>query len=201
MPLLDRRLLLGAAGFGLLARLPAARAQSRNVIDTLAGDSRFNRFVELVGRAGTTDQFRSAAMVTVFAPTASAFNQASAALINNLLAQGSGGGGEQGGGGTLSGASPDLLRLRALIGYHVISGVALTPAEMQGDNTFKTVAGGVVRIASQNGVIALTNPAPEQQSGTFGAGGLNVGAPAVIDGPGIPATNGVIYPITQLLYP
>ena len=201
MPLLHRRVVLGAAGLGLLGRMPAARAQARNVIDTLAGDNRFNRFVELVSRAGAVDQFRSASIITVFAPTGAAFNHASAALINNLLAQGSGGGGEQGGGGTLSGASPDLLRLRSLIAYHVISGVALTPAEMVGDHQIKTVAGGMLRIAEQNGVIALTNPAPEQQSSTFGAGGLNVGAPAVIDGPGIPATNGVIYPITQLLYP
>jgi uncharacterized surface protein with fasciclin (FAS1) repeats len=138
--------------------------------------------------------------MTLFAPTDAAFNAANAAILNDLLAQGSGGSGG-GGGGTLSGASPDMLRLRSLIGYHVIPGVALTSAQFLGDQQIKTVAGGLVRIASQGGTIAITNPAPERQAGVFGAGGLNVAAPAAVDGPDIIATNGVIHPINQILFP
>lgn len=195
----NRRALLGA---GLaLATLPRlAAAQSRNVVDTLAGDARFTRFLEVIGRGGATDQFRGAGPMTVFAPTDAAFNTASAAMLNDLLAQGTGGSG-QNGGGTLSGASPDILRLRSLIGYHVIPGVALTPAELQGDQQIRTVAGGMLRIASQGGAIAVSNPAPERQSSTFGAGGLNVLPPAAVDGQPIMATNGIIYPVTQLLLP
>lgn len=192
-----RHLLAGAAGLGLVAVARPAAAQSRNVIDTLAGDGRFNRFLEIVGRGGATDQFRGAGPMTLFAPTDAAFNQANAAILNDLLAQGSGGAG----GGSLSGASPDTLRLRSLIGYHVIAGLALTPAQLVGDQQIKTVSGGVVRIAAQGGAIAITNPAPERQAGVFGAGGLNVAAPAAVDGPVIIATNGVIYPITQILFP
>lgn len=194
-------LVAGATTLALLGGPRALHAQSRNVIDTLAADGRFNRFLELVGRAGATDQFRGAGPMTVFAPTDAAFNAASAAVLNDLLAQGSGGGGEQGGGGTLSGASPDLVRLRSLIGYHVVPGIALTPAELTGEREIRTVAGGVVRIASQGGTVAVTNPAPERQTNTFGAGGLTIGAPAAVSGPGIVATNGVIYPISQILYP
>jgi uncharacterized surface protein with fasciclin (FAS1) repeats len=171
------------------------RAQSRNVIDTLAADGRFNRFLELVGRAGLTDQFRGAGPMTLFAPTDAAFNQANVAVLQDLVAQGGGGG------GALSGASPDFVRLRSLIGYHVIPGMALTSAQLIGDQQIKTVAGGVVRIASQGGNIAITNPAPEQQRATFGAGGLNIGAPAAVLQPDIFASNGVIHAITQVLYP
>ena len=57
----------------------------------------------------------------------------------------------------------------------------------------------MLRIASQGGTIAMTNPAPERQPGVFGAGGLSVAA--AVDGPDIIATNSVIHPITQLLFP
>lgn len=194
----NRRALL-MAGAALVALPSLARAQSRNVADTLAGDPRFSRFLELLSRAGAVDQFRGAGPMTLFAPTGAAFNAAPEAMLQDLLAQGTGGSGS--GGGTLSGASPDFVRLRSLIGYHVIPGVALLPEQMVGDQQIKTVAGGVVRIASQGGTIAVTNPAPERQGSTFGAGGLNVLPPAAVDGAPIVATNGIIYPVTQILLP
>lgn len=195
----NRRHLLaaGAASLALLGGARAARAQMRNVVDTLAADGRFNRFLELVSRAGATDQFRGAGPITLFAPTDAAFNSASASRLSELVQQGTGGAG----GGELSGASPDLVRLRSLIGYHVIPGVALTRDLLVGDQNIKTVAGGVVRIASEGGTVAITNPAPERQGGTFGAGGLNVAPPAAITGPSVMATNGVIHPISQILFP
>ncbi|WP_158291869.1 fasciclin domain-containing protein [Paracraurococcus ruber] len=196
MPISNRRQVL-VAGAALLALPRLAQAQMRNVVDTLAGDPRFNRFLEIIGRGGATDQFRGAGPMTLFAPTDAAFNGASAAMLQDLLAQGTGGSG----GGTLSGASPDIVRLRSLIGYHVIPGIALTPEQMTGDRQMKTVAGGVLRIASQGGTIAVTNPAPERQSSTFGVGGLNVLPPAAVDGAPIIATNGIIYPVTQILLP
>ena len=55
------------------------------------------------------------------APTAAAFNGVAANVLQDLLSQGVGGAG----GGNLSGGSPDMVRLQALIGYHVIPGVAL----------------------------------------------------------------------------
>lgn len=95
------------------------------------------------------------------------------------------------------------LNRRALLAGAAGLGLAAadTPAQLVGDQQIKTVSGGLLRIASQGGTIAVTNPAPERQPGVFGAGGLNVAAPAAVDGPDIIATNGVIHPITQLLFP
>jgi uncharacterized surface protein with fasciclin (FAS1) repeats len=205
----NRRQLLAtgmmAAGGVLAGRGADAQVQpqasgvvgQRNVIDTLAADGRFNRFIELVGRAGATDQFRAGGNMTVFAPIDAAFDQTAFSRIQDLLTQGTGGSD----GGTLSGASPDPVRLRAFVAYHVIPGVALTPAQLVGDRQYPTVNGGMVRVASQGGAIAVSNPAPERQSGSFGAGGLNVMPPAAVSGPAIIALNGVIYPVSQVLFP
>ncbi|WP_187830429.1 fasciclin domain-containing protein [Siccirubricoccus phaeus] len=190
-----RRFALAATGLGLAGlAAPAVRAQARNVIDTLAADARFGRFVELASRAGTVDQFRSAAAVTVFAPTNEAFNRANVATLNDLLGQGGSGEG-------VGQNSPDMVRLRSLIGYHVISGMALTTAQLTGDHQYRTVAGGMLRIASEGGTIAVANPAPERQAATFGAGGVNVVPPAAIVAPDLMATNGVVHGISQVLMP
>ncbi|MBV1799153.1 fasciclin domain-containing protein [Siccirubricoccus sp. G192] len=190
--------LLGARGADaqVQPQAPGVLGQ-RNVIDTLAADGRFNRFIELVGRAGTTDQFRAGGNMTVFAPVDAAFDQTAFSRVQDLLTQGTGGSG----GGTLSGASPDPVRLRAFVGYHVIPGVALTPAQLVGDRQYPTVNGAMVRVASQGGAIAVSNPAPERQSGSFGAGGLNVMPPAAVIGPEIIALNGIVYPVSQVLFP
>ena len=76
MPTLNRRHILSAAlaGGALTLGFRPAQAQTRNVMETMAADGRFNRFIELIGRAGATDQLRSTAGVTVFAPVDAAFD-------------------------------------------------------------------------------------------------------------------------------
>jgi hypothetical protein len=192
---ITRRFLL--IGAGLLASPGALRAQTRNVIDMLAGDGRFNRWVEVVGRGGATDQFRGAGPMTVFAPVDAAFQGTGWQRIEELLSQGSSGGG---GGGTLGGGSPDTSRLRSFIGYHVIAGRALAPAELKGEMLLPTVAGGNLLVAARNGAIAVSNPQPNSQN-TFGVGGVNVAPAAAVVGPAIVANNGIIYPIDGLLLP
>ena len=193
MPTLNRRHLLSAAlaGGALTLGFRPAQAQTRNVMETMAADGRFNRFIELIGRGGGTDQLRSTAGVTIFAPIDSAFDAANA-RIQDLLSQGAGGG--------LSQTSVDPLRLRALVEYHIVAG-SMPSSGLTGDRRFKTVNGAEIRIASEGGRIAVTNPAPGQQSGSFGAGGLNVGAPALVVGPDIIANNGIIHAISQVLFP
>lgn len=189
----NRRHILTAALAGgslLLAGRPGV-AQTRNVMETMAADGRFSRFIELIGRAGGTDQLRSTAGVTIFAPIDAAFDAANA-RIQDLLTQGAGGG--------ISQTSVDPLRLRALVEYHIVPG-SMPSSGLTGDRRFKTVNGAELRIANEDGKIAVTNPAPGQQPGSFGAGGLTVPAPALVVGPDIIANNGIIHAISQVMFP
>jgi uncharacterized surface protein with fasciclin (FAS1) repeats len=193
MPSPNRRHLLSAtiAGGALLMGLRPGLAQTRNVMETLAADGRFNRFIELIGRAGATDQLRATAGVTVFAPVDAAFDVANA-RVNDLLTQGAGGG--------IGTTSVDPIRLREVVAYHIVAG-SMPSSGLTGDRRFKTVNGGEIRVANEGGRIAISNPAPERQAGSFGADGLNVQAPALVVGPDIICNNGIIHAVSQVLFP
>jgi len=189
---LHRRHLLATtfAGGAMLAGLRTGHAQTRNVMETLAADSRFSRFIELITQAGITDQLRSTASVTVFAPVNQAFDVVNA-RITDLTAQGS---------GNINQNSTDPLRLRELLAYHIVSGSMPSSGLLDG-RRFKTVNGAEILVANDGSKIAVSNPAPERQSGSFGAGGLNVQAPALIVGPDMIANNGIIHAVSQVLFP
>ena len=203
-----RRLILGgaaalAAPALLRARPATAQPTTRTIVDTLAATPNFDTLVGMIGRAGFTDQLRGPGPLTVFAPTDQAFVLMPATLQQDLLAQGSGGGGSGtgGGGGTLSGASPDFVRLRALLEYHAIRGL-YRAADLRPDMRLATVNGNEVQVvAAPNGGLALVNPAPATQSLGFGAGGLNVMPPAAIIRPDMVATNGIIHTLGGVLLP
>jgi len=185
---------LAAGGALFLAARPAAAqavAGARNVMETMAADGRFNRFIELIGRAGGTDQLRSSAGVTIFAPLDAGFDAANA-RVTELLQQGSG--------GNISSQSADPIRLRALVEYHIVAG-RYPIASLIGDRRLKTVNGAEIRVANEGGRIAVANPAPERQQGSFGAGGLNIPPPAMVVGPELVANNGLILPLSQVLFP
>ncbi len=166
------------------------QAQTRNVMDTLAADGRFSRFIDIITQAGVTDQLRSTASVTVFAPVNQAFDVVNARMTE-LTSQGS---------GNINQNSTDPLRLRALIAYHIVAG-SMPSSGLLNDRRFKTVNGAELLVANDGSKIAVSNPAPEQQTGSFGAGGLNVQAPALVVGPDIVANNGIIHAISQVLFP
>ncbi len=189
---LNRRHLLATAFAGgtMLAGIRPGAAQTRNVMETLAADGRFTRFIELITQAGITDQLRSTASVTVFAPVNQAFDVVNA-RITDLTAQGS---------GNINQNSTDPLRLRELLAYHIISG-SMPSSGLTDRRRFKTVNGAEILVANDGSKIALSNPAPERQSGSFGAGGLNVQAPALIVGPDMIANNGIIHAVSQVLFP
>jgi uncharacterized surface protein with fasciclin (FAS1) repeats len=193
MPALNRRHVLttALAGGTLLLGVRPGTAQTRNVMETMAADGRFNRFIELIGRAGATDQLRATAGVTVFAPVDAAFDVVNARMTDLL---------QQGSGGSINQTSSDPLRLRELIAYHIVAG-SMPSSGLTGDRRFKTVNGAELRIANEGGKIAVSNPAPGQQTGSFGAGGLNVQAPALVVGPDIIANNGIIHAVSQVLFP
>ncbi|WP_043337394.1 fasciclin domain-containing protein [Belnapia moabensis] len=159
-------------------------------METLAADGRFNRFIDLITQAGITDQLRSTASVTVFAPVDAVFDVVNA-RITELTAQGS---------GNINQNSADPLRLREFLAYHIVSGSMPSSGLLDG-RRFRTVNGAEILVANDGSKIAISNPAPERQTGSFGAGGLNVQAPALVVGPDIVANNGIIHAVSQVLFP
>ena len=169
----------------------------RTIPDTLAAAGRFNNFLEMIGRAGYTDQLRGPGPVTLFAPTDAAMTSAPAAMLQDLMAQGSGGGG----GGTLSGASPDMVRLRAFLEYYAVRGLHPV-AGLAPNMRLKTVNGADMQVVSASGGgLAVVNPAPGQQTGALGASGLNVMPPAPITQPDLLASNGLIHVLGGVIFP
>jgi uncharacterized surface protein with fasciclin (FAS1) repeats len=165
----------------------------RNIADTLAADSRFSRFLELINRAGMVDNLRGAGPFTVFAPVNGAFTSAPSAQLQDLLGQG---------GGQSQGSSANPVRLPALVQYHIVNGI-VAPADLAGyaGRDFRTMNGSPLRLASTGSGFTLSNPAPGTGAG-FGAVGI-AGMPpaAIMDTNGIAASNGIIYPINGVLIP
>jgi uncharacterized surface protein with fasciclin (FAS1) repeats len=190
-----RRALLafgGMAAAGTLFTPAVLRAQTRNIADTLASDSRFSMFLDLITRATMVDQFRAPGPMTVFAPVDAAFTGAPAQFIQEMSGRSQQGQNQ---------AEIDP-RLRALINYHVVPG-AFTSDELMGtDRRLRTLNGSDISFTSSGGQGTVRNPAPGQQIAGFGAAGLNVNAvPAPVVQANIPANNGVIHAIGQVLFP
>lgn len=189
-------LALGSFAAGALAAPNLARAQAtRTLADTMAGDTRFSRFMDLITRATMVESFRQAAPMTVFAPVDQAFAGAPAGLLQDLL------------GRTESGQNigdAERQRVMALINYHMVPG-ALRQEELAGsggERRLRTVNGGDILVTGTPPNLALRNPAPAQQLGSFGAAGAQMSAtPANIVGGPTLASNGVIYPVSQILWP
>lgn len=187
-------LALGAFGAGTLAAPAVLRAQTqvRTLADTMAGDSRFARFLDMISRGGMVETFRQAQPMTVFAPIDSAFLGAPAGLLQQML------GGSQSGTNT---GQVDRQRVGALINYHIVPGV-LRASELSSGQRLRTVNGSDVAISGTTGALTLQNPAPAQQMAGFGSAGANVSAaPARIVQADIMASNGVIHAIDQVIWP
>jgi len=188
-------LALGAFGAGTLAAPAVLRAQTQvtTLADTMAGDSRFTRFLDLISRAGMVETFRQAQPMTVFAPIDAAFAGAPAGIMQQLT-------GSSGQSGTNTG-QVDRQRVGALINYHIVPGVLRASALSSGQR-LRTVNGSDVAISGTSGALTLQNPAPAQQMAGFGSAGANVSAsPAKIVQADIMASNGVIHAIDQVIWP
>lgn len=186
---------MGAAmGAGLLAAPTVLRAQTqvRTLADTMAGDSRFKQFLDMITHGSMVERFRQSAPMTVFAPIDSAFGGAPANLINQLM--GTGGSGQ-------NSNDVDRQRLGALVDYHTVPGL-LRAADLSGDRRLRTTNGSDIALSTSGGTISLQNPAPAQQMAGFGAAGANVSArPARIVQADIMASNGIIHAIDQVIWP
>ncbi|NKC33559.1 fasciclin domain-containing protein [Falsiroseomonas selenitidurans] len=191
-------LALGGVAAGSLAAPALLRAQTvpatATLADTMAGDNRFSRFLDLITRAHLVEDFRSAQPMTVFAPTDAAFNSAPAGILADLAGT-SGGSGE-------NRSDPDISRLSALINYHILPG-AFRASDLMGENRrLRTRNGSDLAISGTGGALTLQNPSPGGQTGGFRAGGINIATqPARVVQANIQASNGVIHAVDQVLFP
>jgi uncharacterized surface protein with fasciclin (FAS1) repeats len=185
----------GLAALGVARATGTAMAQPRHIMDAMATDGRFDRFIEIVQRGGLGDTLRGPGPITVFAPVNAAFTGPMAGGLQDLLRQGTPAGSGEGG------ISPDAQRLRTLVQYHIVSGTALDPMQLAGEQRLRTANGNDVQVALRNGVLTAHNPTPTQRPESFSTAGADSLPAARMDGSHITARNGVIIPITQLLYP
>jgi uncharacterized surface protein with fasciclin (FAS1) repeats len=192
-------LALGGLAAGSLAAPAILRAQSlTNIADTLAGDTRFSNFLNLIVHASAQQNLREAGPFTLFAPVDAAFNNAPAAVLQDIRTLGQ----QRGSGGQSSGDSSDRDRWIALINYHVVPG-AFQATDFQGaSRRLRTLNGADVEVGVVGGGLQVQNPAPSQQVAGLNAPFANAPvAPAQVLGSPTVASNGVIYPISQVLFP
>lgn len=187
-------LALGSLAAGSLAAPRLVSAQSlRTIADTLAGDTRFSRLLDIATQGTAVDEFRQAAPTTLFAPVDQAFFGAPANLLQDML------------GGNNAGQTGSNVRreeLLALIRYHIVPGAFAPEQLMGGDRRVRTLNGGDLQISGTGTGLTLRNPSPASSLTGSRSGGLNVpfGAAEVLGSP-VLASNGVIYPISQVLFP
>ena len=184
-----------AGAAGSLAAPAVLRAQGiATLADTMAGDTRFARFLDLISRGGMVETFRQAQPMTVFAPVDQAFLGAPAGLIATLTGQSGTSGNNV--------SEPERQRLGALINYHIVPGAFRSEALAGSDRRLRTVNGSDLALTGSGGSLSLQNPAPMMQPGGFGAAGAQVSAqPARVVQADIIASNGVIHAIDQVLWP
>merc|ERR1712154_132000 len=121
----------------LCLALLAAPCLSKDIVDTLVGDSKASTLVSLVTKAGLASTLKGAGPFTVFAPTDAAFSAVDGATLNSLLAD-------------PTGALADLLK------YHVLSGKVMS-SDISDEQIAGTVAGDNVRlnIYSHNHIVTI----------------------------------------------
>ena len=195
MTLVPRRslLALSAAASAAVGMPHLARAQSQTTLaDTMAGDNRFARFLDVVTRASAVEEFRQAAPRTVFAPVDGAFLNAPQGLLQDLLGN-SGSGNNQN--------DVERVRVMALIQNHIVPG-SFSETQLAGaDRRLRTLNGGDIQLSGTGSGMSVRNPAPMTQLGAFGAAGAQAASPARVVGGPIMASNGMIYPIDQIIWP
>lgn len=181
--------LRGAACLALAgAAVPAARAADRDVLGVLAARGTFERFLGLCQRAAVTEDLKAPGPFTVFAPTDAAFGRIPAALINELAGTGE--------------HTPDMVRLRALLLFHVVPGVHRSTG-WTNTQELQTLNGAKLRVdVPQGEPMRVLNPKnPTLYTGGFGAGGHATNRIAAIEAADLAASNGVVHAIDNVLLP
>lgn len=184
-----RRAFLSLTALGTAAIIaPRAMAQPaiRTLADTLAADTRFSLFLDLVSRAGAVEDLRQSDARTLFAPTDAAINALPGSLRSDLSA------------GTENARS----QVRPFVLNHLVQGNLSMVDLAKGARRIRTLNGVEMELVGEGNTVAIRslNPqAPSFQSGSSPAGLHVQGRPIEIVGPAIVATNGLIYPINGVL--
>ncbi len=196
-----RHLLLGAAvaglPFPLLAQTPlntpgvaggSVVAPQTNVIDTLSAAGGFNSFIEYARLAGAVETLRGAGPFTLFALPDPVVDMIPASLRESMAPSTGGSGPTR--------QEGDQLRLQAFINMHIVPGRYTMADFAQRTVELRTRNGNVLQVAS--------NPQGQLQiqiigNAGFGVGGANAYPPAMLAGPQILASNGVVLPVNRPL--
>lgn len=159
-----------------------------NVIDSLAAAGGFNSFIEYARMAGAIEPLRGAGPFTLFALPDPAVDMIPIALREDM-APSTGGSNQQRQQG-------DLVRLQAFVNMHVVEGRYTAADFAERAVQLRTRNGNVLQVMSQGGGqirIQLVGDAG------FGVGGANAYPPAMLAGPQILASNGVVLPVNRPL--
>jgi len=187
-----RSLLLAGTGLAVLGAPAVLRAQSRTLADTLAGDSRFSEFLDLLTRGGALNDLRQPAPLTLFAPTNAAFSGAAAGQLTILRGQS---------GGSAGSPSVDREGISTLVRNHLVTGNHLSAEFRGGDHTLTTMNGSMLKVEGAKTPMLVGNTKPALQPGGQAVAGLHVAAaPAEIVQADILASNGVIHAVSQILW-
>jgi transforming growth factor-beta-induced protein len=132
-----KRTTIAAAAVATGLAMPAS-ASAANIVETAAGDPRFDTLVSLVQQAGLADELSGDAKLTVFAPTDRAFKRVPQKTLDKL------------------GDRPRLLK-RVLL-YHVAAG-DLKAEDVVQRRRIRTLADAKVRVRVRDGKVLLNRRA------------------------------------------
>ncbi len=115
--------------------LTAARAETKDIVDTAAGAGKFNTLVAAVKAAGLAETLKGPGPFTVFAPTDEAFAKLPKGTVEDLL------------------KPENKAKLAGILTYHVISGKVMA-ADIAGKKSdVKTVQGSTISVDATKGVM------------------------------------------------
>ncbi len=115
--------------------LTAARAETKDIVDTAAGAGKFNTLVTAIKAAGLVDTLKGKGPFTVFAPTDEAFAKLPKGTVEDLL------------------KPENKAKLAGILTYHVVPG-AVMAADIKGKKSdVKTVQGGMLSVDATKDVM------------------------------------------------
>jgi len=115
--------------------LTAARAETKDIVDTAAGAGKFNTLVAAVKAAGLVETLKGAGPFTVFAPTDEAFAKLPKGTVEDLL------------------KPENKAKLVGILTYHVLPGKVMA-ADIKGKKSdVKTVQGSTLSVDATKDVM------------------------------------------------